>query len=201
MYKNAKRQRKCEGRLAAKIARVLANGGVECPENVKDLAGIVATLAGGKDLAARIPSLSDFGIRQVQGQAGAYSREIRGRREQFQFASDAIHSRFGGKAKLRDLSHLGKDWSASVAIPGPENVWVYDHEATDLGAFLERLVSEVAAEMDSEILELLNTFANSGIEDERDAERVREAFRDTEAAIVAECELAEFWRSLPPPGA
>lgn len=275
MSKNAKHARKRESRLAAKIAQVLANGGAECPEGVEDLGALVATLPGGKDLAARVSSLSDSGLRQVRGQAGVYAREIRERRERFRFVADALNSRFGDTAKLRDLSHSGKDWSANVEIPGGEVVWIYDNEATDLDVFLERIVSEVAIDlahplilptigpsalgtlrwkvadeaesrylgwlarrptgadpvsyatlgdwadgesyshfagrgyrtgngfdeiMELEILTLLNDFATSGIEDARYADRVREAFWDTDKAIEAESSLEEYWRSLPIPG-
>ena len=276
MSKNAKQARKREGKLAAKIARVLADGGVECPESVEGLEALVATLSGGKDLAVRVPSLSDSGLRQVRGQAGVYAREIRERRERFRHVADALNSRFGGEVKLRDLSHRGKDWTANVEIPGHEIVWVHDCEAADLDGFLERIVSEVATDIarpvilptigpealgtlrrkvadeaesrylgwlttrrtrrpwgpapaayatlgdwsdgesphdgrylfgerfdeqiESEVRDLLIDIVTSGIEDERYADRVRDAFWDSDQAIDIESSLEEYWRSLPVPG-
>lgn len=41
----------------------------------------------------------------------------------------------------------------------------------------------------------------AGIEDERYADRVRNAFWDSDQAIDIESSLEEYWRSLPVPGA
>jgi hypothetical protein len=277
MSKKAKQARKRESRLTAKIARVLADGGVECPAGVDALGALVATLPGGKNLAARVSSLSDSGLRQVQGQAEVYGREIRERREQFGFVADALNSRFGGEVKLRGLSHCGKDWTANVEVPGHEVLLDYDHEAADLEGFLERLLSEVATDVacpiilptispaalgtlrrkvadeaesrylgwlaawrarrpwgpapatyatlgewsdgespcdgrylfgeqfdeqiESEVRELLTGVVLSGIEDERYADRVRDAFFESDQAVDIESSLEEYWRSLPVPGA
>jgi len=277
MSKKAKQARKRESRLTAKIARVLADGGVECPAGVDALGALVATLPGGKNLAARVSSLSDSGLRQVQGQAEVYGREIRERREQFGLVADALNSRFGGEVKLRGLSHCGKDWTANVEVPGHEVLLDYDHEAADLEGFLERLLSEVATDVacpiilptigpaalgtlrrkvadeaesrylgwlaawrarrpwgpapatyatlgewsdgespcagrylfgeqfdeqiESEVRELLTGVVLSGIEDERYADRVRDAFIESDQAVDIESSLEEYWRSLPVPGA
>ncbi|MBV8606527.1 MAG: hypothetical protein JO034_03585 [Singulisphaera sp.] len=147
MSKETRRLRKREGRLSAKVARILADNGAECPDDVAALVQLVSTLPRGKDLAAQIPSLSHVGLCMVRGQARAYAKKLQEERDRFDLVAETLNSKFGDKAELRSLSHHGKDWHADVWILGKEQVWVYDHEAPDLAAFLERIIREVGTDL------------------------------------------------------
>ena len=65
MSKKAKQARKRESRLTAKIARLLADGGVECPESVETLGALRRNPPGRE--GSRRPSLVPLGLRTSAG--------------------------------------------------------------------------------------------------------------------------------------